>query len=99
MAKINITIQATLTKLNTYALEQGYLEQVAVGQEVDGTTIMGPNPQTKHEFLSERLKNKIVKDLASAQIDAIDREIRDKRIADKEAVIATINSNVTVSIA
>ena len=68
MAKIQITVQGTIAKLEKYADELGYLSLIAVGQELDGTTIMGPNPQTKQEFLAEFLQNFVVKKLAKLRV-------------------------------
>ena len=98
MASVNIKIQATIAQLSTFADELGYLTNVAVGEEPDGTTIMGANPQTKQEFLAEYFKVVTVNELAKVKVQAIDREIRDQRVADKEAIKTAIANTVTVSI-
>ena len=98
MAKINISIEATLQDFSVFADELGYLNEVAVGAETDGTTIIGKNPQTKQEFLSEDLTKVTVNELAKVKVQAIDREVLDKRVLDKEAIKASIANAVTVTI-
>ena len=99
MAKVTITIQATNLKLDKYAEEQGYQSQIAIGQEVNGDTIVGPNPQTKQEYLAVFLKKVITDKLAKVRLEAIDREIRDQRLADKLAAEQIVIDDVTVTIA
>lgn len=99
MAKVNITITATLAQLSTFADELGYLSQIAVGQEANGDTIMGANTQTKQEFLVERLKAITVNALSRVRTDAIDKEIRDQRTADKETIKSQIESAIAVTLA
>lgn len=87
-----------MAQLSTFADELGYLSTVAIGQEENGDTIIGPNPQSKQEFLVEQLKVIIVNALARVRTLAIDKEIRDQRETDKEKIKTQIASAITVSI-
>lgn len=98
MATVNITITATVSQLSSFADELGYLPQIAVGAEADGTTIIGANPQSKQEFLAEYFNKVTVNELARVRVGAIDREIRDQRAADKEAIRKAIASAVAVTV-
>ena len=98
MAKVIVTIQATNAKLDIYAVEQGYLDTVAIGNQPDGTTIMGPNPQTKQDYLADIVRKTVSRKLSRAKTDAIDKQVLDQRIADKLAAEAAVDADVTVTI-
>ena len=98
MAKVNIEVTATVAKLSEFADELGYLDPIAVGAQIDGTTIMGPNPQSKQDYLAERLKAITVDSLAQVKTSVIDKEIRDQREADKAAVRDAIGNAIAVTV-
>jgi capsule polysaccharide modification protein KpsS len=98
MAKIIVTIQATNAKLDTYAVDQGYLDIVAIGADPDGTTIVGANPQSKQDYLASVIQKTVARKLSKVRTDAIDAQIRDQRVADKLAAEAAVDADVSVAI-
>lgn len=93
MATINIAITATTAQFSTFADELGYMSEIT---DVDDTVV--PNPQPKTDFLIEFMKKSTVDRLSKVRLAAIDQEIRDQRVSDKEAIKASVEGAVNVTV-
>lgn len=97
MATLNISITASVAEFGIFADELGYNKEVTDFN--NGTPITTPNPQTKQAFLEEQFKNVTTSWLAARKVQAIDQQIRDQRVAEKEAIKSAIEGAVNVHFA
>jgi hypothetical protein len=105
MAKINITINATLQEFSTFADELGYETQVIKSPEelalleepISIQDRLKPNPQSKTDFLLEYFKRITTNELAKVKIAQIQRQVDVTKEAEKEAMRVAIGNAVTVT--
>lgn len=95
MATLNITITAGLSDFNLFADELGYNDNITT--IVSNLPVISPNPQSRQQFLQEQFKKVTTDWLTSKKIIAIDNQIRDQRIAEKDALKTAINNAVSVN--
>lgn len=98
MATINIAITASDEQFSTFADELGYPTEVVVSTASDGTHTVGPNPESKVNFLVREIKNLTVASLARVKIKAIDIAEVDKKVAEKEAIKQGIAGAISVTV-
>ena len=107
MAKINISIEASLQDLSVFADELGYQTQVMKSPEelallVEPISIqdrLKPNPQSKTNFLLEYFKRITTTELARVKIANIQRQVDEAKEVEKEAMRVAISKAVTVTVA
>ena len=95
MAKINISIDATVQDFSTFADELGYMSEVST--LVEGVPTSIPNPQNKQGFLEERIGEIVIDALYRRKAQALDQVTVDTKVAEKAAIRAAIRNAVTVT--
>jgi len=106
MAKINISIEASLQDFSVFADELGYLTEVSKSPEelalleepIALEDRVKPNPQSKTDFLLEYFKRITTTELARVKIANIQREVDLAKEAEKEAMRVAISNAVTVTV-
>ena len=105
MAKINVTITATLAQFSTFADELGYQTEVLKTPEELALLVepialedrIKPNPQTKTQFLEEYFRNVTVGELFRRKAQAVDTEINEAKNAEKATIRTGIENAVSVT--
>jgi hypothetical protein len=95
MAKLTFDVTATALEFDNFADRLGYMEEVS--DLVLGEVIVSPNPETRNAFLLRTLKEQIATTFYNPFVADIEREVRDQRNADKEAMRATVRDRVAVT--
>ncbi len=84
MATLTIKITAPVASFQNYANDLGYQATVSSGVDENGMPIMVPNPQTKAEYLTEKIKGIVSVALAEKTAQTIrqtkEQEARDEMI-------------------
>jgi hypothetical protein len=107
MAKINITITASVAEFSTFADELGYQATVQkssadialLPQPVAIQDTLMPNPQDKTAFLLAYFKNITTTELARVKIANIQKTVDVQKELDKIAMRTAIDNAVAVTVA
>ena len=94
MAKMNIVITAPVESFTKYAEDLGYSESVVTGYAEDGTPVVAPNPQSKQDYLAEKVKGIVSTALALPAVQAI-RTTKQEEARNEEITTRTAIENAT----
>ncbi len=97
MAKLTFQVTATTQEFSNFADRLGYMATITTGFDTEGKPITAPNPEKKQDYLLRVLKEQIATTFYNPFVQDIDREVREQREADKEAMRANIRNRVAVT--
>ncbi|MBK9580223.1 MAG: hypothetical protein IPO40_24425 [Fibrobacteres bacterium] len=99
MATLTIKITAPVASFNTYANELGYQATIAEGMDAELKPIMIANPQTKAQYLTEKIKGIVAVALAEKSTQAIRQAKENEARTEATTARTAIEGAMTVTIA